>query len=120
MSTLSVETIDQPSTGDSQPSLVGSAKMWIFFDGSGTISIESDFNVSSITDNGVGLYDAQFSNNMANALFAGPASGTSGSGLGDVTCATKTTSKTDVLSTNTAGTFADYDGLDVSVFGDLA
>ena len=46
------------------------AKAWVNFNGSGTPSIRQSHNVSSITDAGVGRYDVNFSNNLADASFA--------------------------------------------------
>jgi len=39
----------------------GSAKAWINFDGTGTISIRDSFSVSSIDDDGTGLYSYNLS-----------------------------------------------------------
>jgi len=46
------------------------AKAWINLDGTGTISINDSYNVSSITDNGTGDYTATFSTAMTNANYA--------------------------------------------------
>ena len=72
MSTLQVGTIK--SSNSSPPVFKNSsgtekgqlAKMWINFDGSGTIAIRDSFNVSSITDNGTGDYTVTFSNSLSN------------------------------------------------------
>ena len=42
------------------------AKAWINLDGTGTIAIQDSHNVSSVTDNGTGHYEINWSNNMAN------------------------------------------------------
>lgn len=42
---------------------------WVSFNGSGTVSIRDGYNVSSITDNGVGDYTVNFSVAMSNANF---------------------------------------------------
>jgi len=42
------------------------AKAWVNFNGTGTVSIRDSHNVSSITDNGTGQYRINFSNNLAN------------------------------------------------------
>jgi hypothetical protein len=47
---------------------------WIGFVGTGTISIVDSYNVSSITDNGVGNYTVNMSITMANAGYGGSAS----------------------------------------------
>tara|TARA_R110000803_G_scaffold4054_9_gene13934 strand:- start:6672 stop:7016 length:345 start_codon:yes stop_codon:yes gene_type:complete len=45
-------------------------KAWVNFNGTGTVAIRSSLNVSSITDNGVGDYTVNFTNNMADANYA--------------------------------------------------
>ena len=45
-------------------------KAWIYFDGTGTVGINGSFNVSSLTDNGTGDYQVNFTNNLANANYA--------------------------------------------------
>jgi hypothetical protein len=42
----------------------GLAKAWVNFNGSGTVAIRAAFNVSSITDNGVGDYTVNFTQAM--------------------------------------------------------
>ena len=57
MSTLKVNTIQNTSAAHSStPEQIaqGRAKAWINFNGTGTIAIRDSFNISSITDNGVG------------------------------------------------------------------
>lgn len=65
MSTIKVNTIQ--TTGGVE---VYTAKAWVNFQGSGTVTIRSSGNVSSITDNGVGLYTANFSNTLSSADYA--------------------------------------------------
>lgn len=43
------------------------AKAWVNFNGTGTVAIRDSYNVSSISDNGVGVYTINFSVNMANS-----------------------------------------------------
>jgi hypothetical protein len=45
-------------------------KAWVNFNGSGTVAINDDYNVSSITDNGTGDYTVNFSTAMANTSYA--------------------------------------------------
>jgi len=49
----------------------GLVKVWVDLDGTGTVSIDNSFNVASVADNGTGNYTFTFSNNFANANFAG-------------------------------------------------
>jgi hypothetical protein len=46
------------------------ARAWVNFNGSGTVAINSDFNVSSIADNNTGDYTVNFSTALANANYA--------------------------------------------------
>ncbi len=75
MSTLQVGTIKsassaapvfQNSSGTEKGQL---AKFWVAFQGTGTVSIESDFNVSSITDNGTGDYTISFDNSFSSNVY---------------------------------------------------
>ena len=73
MSTLKVATIqDTSGNNSSTPNEVaqGRAKAWVNFDGTGTVSIDDSFNVSSITDNSTGNYTINFTNAMSNAEYA--------------------------------------------------
>lgn len=46
------------------------AKAWVNFNGTGTVAIRDDFNVSSITDNGTGDYTINFSTPMFDGNYA--------------------------------------------------
>jgi len=48
----------------------GAAKAWVNFDGVTTTTINSSFNVSSVTRNSTGDYTVNFTNAMANANYA--------------------------------------------------
>lgn len=45
-------------------------KAWVNFNGTGTIAIRDQYNVSSITDNGVGDYTVNFTSAMSNANYS--------------------------------------------------
>ena len=73
MSTLKVNTIQDTSAGSSStPAQIveGRAKVWVNFNGTGTVAIRDDFNVSSITDNGTGDYTINFSNAMSDTNYS--------------------------------------------------
>ena len=50
-------------------------RAWVNFNGTGTVAIRASFNVSSITDNGVGDYTVNFTNALSdtNYSFSGSA-----------------------------------------------
>ncbi len=56
--------------GSADITIGGVAKAWVNFTGTGTVTIRKSFNVSSITDNGVGDYTINFTTPMADADYA--------------------------------------------------
>jgi len=46
------------------------SKAWVNFNGTGTVAIRDSYNVSSITDGGVGIYTINFTNEMADVNYA--------------------------------------------------
>ena len=54
----------------------GSAKFWIKFNGTGTPAADDSFNAASITDNGTGLYDHNFTSSMGSANYSKTYGGT--------------------------------------------
>jgi hypothetical protein len=72
MSTLSVSNItDGTDTVETGYVVNGSAKAWVNFDGSGTISINKSFNVASLVDNGVGENTTNFTSSFDSANYNG-------------------------------------------------
>tara|TARA_R100000329_G_scaffold145777_1_gene131674 strand:- start:446 stop:838 length:393 start_codon:yes stop_codon:yes gene_type:complete len=130
MSTLAVATIKsassaapvfQNSSGTEKGQL---AKSWVNFQGSGTVAINDSFNVSSITDSGLGKYIVTMENAMANTNYAVVADGrfNDADGAG-ATWATQrriafTTTTYGVRGSNNQGQFNDLDVCCGVVFGD--
>jgi len=94
----------------------GLAKMWIQFNGTGTISTQDSFNRGGLTDNGTGDYTVTYTNNMANDDYA-VANGFNA--VGTLVQAV-TTSTVQVQPTNSGGSAVDVSIVTVTVFGDLA
>jgi hypothetical protein len=69
MSTLRVNTL-QNVAGTGQPAMVGAAKAWVNFNGSGTVAIRQAFNVTSITDNGTGNYTVNFTTALGSSTYS--------------------------------------------------
>ena len=65
----------------SQATAANTAKMWINFNGTGTVAIRDSFNVASITDNGTGDYTISFTNAMPNNNYCVVASSGSTAGI---------------------------------------
>ena len=87
---------------------------WVNFDGTGTVAINASYNVSSITDNGVGIYtvnfttalpDIDFSLNVTSPLHASDRTNT----------VPRTTSSCQVYTYNFAGGSTDYDPISVQI-----
>ena len=67
MSTAKFDTLQNAAGSLSVPVATvvnGSAKAWVNFNGTGTVAIRASFNVSSITDNGVGNFTVNFTTAM--------------------------------------------------------
>ena len=71
--TIIADTLTHSTAGSIATNYVveGSAKAWVNFNGTGTIATRDSFNVSSISDEGSGLYQYDFSNAMSNANYSG-------------------------------------------------
>jgi hypothetical protein len=71
MSTLVAQTLSNGTVSTSTANCIqGSAKAWVNFNGTGTVSIRASYNVSSITDNGTGDYTINFTNALSTANYA--------------------------------------------------
>ena len=98
MSTLNVQTIQTDSSGfnnvvtfaQSQGVENGTlCRLWVRFNGTGTVAINDDFNVNTIGDGGSGYYTVNFSNALPNGNYATLVTGTAGqTSGGDAQCDT--------------------------------
>jgi hypothetical protein len=105
------------------------ALAWVNFNGTGTVAIRSSYNVSSITDNGTGLYTVNFATALSDANYCPVLTTTALTSSSDTRynfvingnssgATTKTTSALQVIcgQTNTA-TLVDLAELSVIIFG---
>lgn len=72
MSTAKFDTLQNAAGTKSVPVATvvdGSAKAWVNFNGTGTVAIRGSFNVTSITDNGVGDYTVNFTTAIVDANY---------------------------------------------------
>lgn len=67
MSTLKVNSIEPANAGSEDYFL---ARAWVNFNGTGTIAIRNDGNVSSLTDNTTGSYTVTFSASLSTADYS--------------------------------------------------
>ena len=98
------------------------ARAWVNWNGTGTVAIRSDFNVSSITDHATGKYGVNFTVDMSDANYAVLFSGGFDPGLEPRVIHTidsdhaQTTSAVRVNSMNESGSQKDSDRYGVVVF----
>ena len=125
MSTIKANTLlHSDGTTTTQPSIPAldqrMAKAWVHFNGTGTVAINSAYNVSSITDVQSGKYIVNFTNNLANTNFT--VAGFSGrnsypivAGAGNA----RSVSSLDVSTGSYVSAFAyvDVDSIAVTLFG---
>ena len=123
MSTLDVTKLKSKSSGtptefvDSGDVEVGQlCKAWVNFNGVGTVAIRDSFNVSSITDNGTGVYSVNFANAMNDANYSAVASLNYPSGGTDARVLPVSVSQLTIY-TATAGSAVDPAVVCVAVFG---
>ena len=103
----------------------GLAKMWIQFNGTGTIATADSFNTSSITDNAVGHYQVNIANDMNNDDFSVTfgLGRIDGSGSGQLMASSGLGTGTGIVSMynqNTSGALTDTTQVMCTVHGDLA
>ena len=125
MSTLVVSNINDGTTTVPATYVTnGSAKAWVNFNGTGTVATRDSFNVSSLTDNGTGLYTNNFSSAMGNANYSVSGNGRVSPGVN--TCVYQptnvgySTSSITAYAINMQDSPIDSDYTNVSVQGDLA
>ena len=99
----------------------GLAKAWVNFNGTGTVAIRASYNVSSITDAGVGAYTVNFTTAMVDANFVCEVSAYDVTGGATAIKVqpyrTASASTQPISATNAAGTtFLDLDQIHVAIF----
>ena len=121
MSTLNVSNITDGTTTVGTSYVVnGVAKAWINFNGA-TNTIKKSFNIASLTDNGTGQHDGNFTSNMDSINFSAPACCTPGGGAGDKHYALPdNASNIFVITYNSSGSYVDNQNVSIAIHGDLA
>jgi hypothetical protein len=101
----------------------GRAKAWVNFNGTGTVAILAQYNVSSITDNGVGDYTVNFATAMVDADYSWsgsqrPSSATNGFyfELPTASGGSRSSSNFRIRMSNSAGNAVDPDIFCASIF----
>jgi hypothetical protein len=127
MSTLVTQTISNGTVSTSSANVIqGSAKVWVNFNGTGTVAIRASYNVSSITDNGTGDYTINFTNALPDANYVWTVGGwnngvgnggwiAAGTGTGSYPAGISTTALR-LVCFNNSGTAQDQDAVCVSIY----
>lgn len=117
------------SNGNAAPSWqnasggAGTLEAWVNFNGTGTVAIREDGNVSSITDNGTGRYQINFSTALTDTNYA--VCGLAGRSIsnnnvvglgGSPQNVSMLTTSCRIITTNIGGTASDMDYITVAVF----
>lgn len=124
MSTARFNTLQDASGGNSMPVAdinQGRAKAWINFNGTGTIAIRDNFNISSIVDNSTGSYGVNCTTAFLNANYSIGMGGSSpGVSAAIVSGRPGSASQSayDTSHTTAAGTAADVSQVLAAMFGD--
>lgn len=97
----------------------GVAKVWVNFNGTGTVAIRTSYNVTSITDDGVGLYTVNFTTSFATADYAmsGLANQSGGGGSESVRIVSLAAGSAQIRTVN-AGVSTDLSIITLQFFGD--
>lgn len=97
-------------------------RAWVNFNGTATVAIREDGNVSSITDNGTGDYTVNFTNAMPDANYAitGASGGQGATSNGAVylvdQLTARTTSLCRVFTVTSAGSAVDTPQINIAIF----
>ena len=119
--TLIIDNLES-STGavnrDTADLINGACTAWVNLNGTGTVAIRDSFNVSSITDNGVGDYSANFATAMTNANYATIGYLIATASAGDSSSQVSySTALTRVYAANSVGTLIDVATVHIITFG---
>lgn len=120
-STLQGTTLTDGTNSTSTTNCIqGSAKAWVNYKGTATVSIRASYNVSSVTVNGTGDYTINMTNALADANYAvcltncGNATGTAVYGRFDTTAPTSSAFR--ILTVDASNTAVNSSYVMASVF----
>ena len=120
MSQVNADAYKDRSGGDGATIAgVNTAKAWVNFDGTGTVSVRDDYNVDSITDDGTGTYTVNFTDDLTDNNFSavGAVEGNGGAAMRAVTVSQHTTSSFVIRSTDLNETAEDQGIVSGVAFG---
>lgn len=107
------------NSGYGSATVVYGCRAWVNFSGTGTVAIRGSGNVSSITDNGTGIYTVNFTNAMPDVNYCAVLGGENISGIGNAILnggGTRAVGSIQLLLTDHANTLRDDDTVQVAIF----
>ncbi|MCA9358559.1 hypothetical protein KC902_04850 [Candidatus Kaiserbacteria bacterium] len=121
MSTLQIDTLAERDGSESVPVdtvIHGSAKAWVNFNGTGTVSKNASFNVASITDLAVGQYQVHFATPMPDSSYCVVVGvdNTGASAYGNLGNTSLGTGSFNIYTFNSTPTFTDLPNICAAVF----
>ena len=123
MSQITVENIKRSSETVAR-STRGVAAAWVNFNGTGTIAARDSENVSSLTDNGTGIYRVGHTSAFATANYAVVTGASRSDAIGavaqELTPRSLTTTQYDVHADYNNGSYVDFENCFAAIFGDIA
>ena len=126
MSQLNINTIQNISGGPVTLTQQSAAKVWSNLNGTGTIAVRDNFNISGYTDNGTGDYTHSYTNNLGNTnycylLTSDYQSGTARNANLCIDTSTQSSSSMRIHTyASSNGNADDYEVITMALFGDLA
>ena len=114
-----------PTVQDSAGTQIGTfCRAWVNFNGTGTVAIRASFNVSSITDNGIGDYTVNLTTAMPDANYAVKSSGANtlplsasqGFNNGTASAPTSASAARVVCIVNSTTALTDLEAVEVAIF----
>ena len=127
-SILRVNTLTDASSNNSTAMSTvfnGTAKAWVYIDGTGTVALRDSFNIASLTDTATGKYTTDLTSSMSSANYSVPAGGnyypiSNPVSQGEAHQTFAMDSNTIQSNTGNGSNFLDWEGPAYSVLGDLA
>ena len=117
VTSVASNSADTPIILQDSSSNSNTCRAWVNFNGTGTVAIRADFNVSSITDDGTGGYTVNFTNAMPDANYSAVSTLGQSGGLVFARVTSPSTTQLSILSNATStGTATDATYVNVSVF----
>ena len=114
-----IEAQVKTATNASGSAPIYSCRAWCNFNGTGTVAIRASGNVSSITDNGTGLYTVNFTTALPDGNYSAVATGNIASSqclVSQYDQSSNTTTSYRLITAQAGGTLADALGVNVAIF----